>query len=202
MHPLMSAKRLSDALVGILLLTALLMGGQAMEIKLKALLAPILIASAWEETLEHPQRVVKPWPWSDTWPVARLQVPAHGIDLPVLYGDSGNALAFAPGHAQASALLGRRGVAVVSAHRDTHFAFLAEAAVGEVVRVQLPQGNWRRYQIMSTRVADSRREFLSSESREEVLLLVTCYPFDAINAGGPLRYVVRAVAMEHPISEV
>jgi len=25
------------------------------------------------------------------------------------------------------------------------------------------------------------------------LVLVTCYPFDAVTAGGPLRYVVAAV---------
>jgi hypothetical protein len=29
-----------------------------------------------------------------------------------------------------------------------------------------------------------------------MLTLVTCYPFDAINRGGPLRYVVTAVAWD------
>src|SRR5688500_11563212 len=39
----------------------------------KAWLAQRLIASAWARTLEG-EREVKPWPWADTWPVARLKV--------------------------------------------------------------------------------------------------------------------------------
>ena len=29
---------------------------------------------------------MKPWPWADTWPVARLVVPSLGIDQIVLEG--------------------------------------------------------------------------------------------------------------------
>jgi len=28
-----------------------------------------------------------------------------------------------------------------------------------------------------------------------MLTLITCYPFDALNPGGPLRYVVRAAGL-------
>ena len=66
-------------------------------IKAKAWLAPVLIERAWLASLDNPGARVKPWPWADTWPVARLRVPAEGVDLLVLEGDSGNALAFGPG---------------------------------------------------------------------------------------------------------
>jgi sortase A len=38
-------------------------------------------------------------------------------------------------------------------------------------------------------VADINQQTLQDQPG---LLLVTCYPFDAINPGGPLRYVVAA----------
>ncbi len=41
---------------------------------------------------------VKPWPWADTHPVARLIAPAQDADVLVLAGASGRTLAFGPGH--------------------------------------------------------------------------------------------------------
>jgi hypothetical protein len=106
-------------------LCLLLAGGQQLAaagvIKAKAWLAPVLIERAWEESLAK-SGPVPPWPWADTWPVARLQVPAAGVNLLVLAGDSGNALAFGPGHARASAQPGQSGTVVIGGHRDTHFA--------------------------------------------------------------------------------
>ena len=160
-------------------------------IEAKAWLAPHLIQHAWETTLRQPGAVARPWPWADTWPVARLQVPAHGVDLPILAGDSGNALAFAPGHARSSADLGSDGLAVVGGHRDTHFAFLADVEPGQRARLQLPGGDWREYRVVGIRIADVRTETLQAQPGAESLLLVTCYPFASLRANGPLRYVVQ-----------
>ena len=41
-------------------------------------------------------------------------------------------------------------------------------------------------------VVDSRRGSLLLDTDVAVLSLVTCYPFDAEDAGGPMRYVVTA----------
>ena len=80
-------------------------------------MAPLLIERAWQRSLNDGGRPVKPWPWADTWPVARLTVPEQGIELLVLAGDSGNALAFGPGLAPYSTPPGVRGVAVIAGHR-------------------------------------------------------------------------------------
>ena len=37
----------------------------------KAVLAQILLERAWQQTRDGGERV-RPWPWADTWPVARL----------------------------------------------------------------------------------------------------------------------------------
>jgi sortase A len=42
-------------------------------------------------------KVVKPWPWADTWPVARIAVPRLSVQAVVLAESSGQALAFAGG---------------------------------------------------------------------------------------------------------
>ena len=162
-------------------------------IKAKAWLAPVLIEQAWRKTLGGNGAAVKPWPWADTWPVARLRAPAQGVDLLVLAGDSGNALAFGPGHAQASAPLGTRGQSVIGGHRDTHFAFLRYLQTGDALQLQLPAGELRHYRVQASRVLDAQHESLSVTAQHEALLLVTCYPFDAISVGGSLRYAVTAL---------
>ena len=187
------ARNLRRWLALLLLLLGLQQLAGAALIKAKAWLAPVLIETAWAQTLARGGEPVKPWSWADTWPVARLQAPAQEVELLVLAGDSGNALAFGPGHATASATLGAAGLAVIGGHRDTHFAFLRDLPVGALLQLELPDGRWRSYTVESSRVVDASRELLPAGLAEEVLLLVTCYPFDAPQSNGPLRYVVRAI---------
>ena len=54
--------------------------------------------------------------------------------------------------------------------------------------------NQTRYKVIETGIMDSRRGTIALESHEHDVLFVTCFPFDAIQAGGPLRYLVRAEA--------
>lgn len=161
-------------------------------IDLKAVVAQHLISFAWSQS-KAPGAPVRPWPWSDTWPVARLRIPAHGKDLYVLAGASGHALAFGPGLELASAMPGEPGVSVIGGHRDTHFAFLRHLRLGTIVEVERPGGQRIEYRVTSRYVVDASRETLPlQQGLQTQLLLVTCYPFDAIRAGGNLRYVVSA----------
>ncbi|MEJ2619576.1 MAG: hypothetical protein P8163_04805 [Candidatus Thiodiazotropha sp.] len=79
-------------------------------------LAEGLIQLAWQRTLNG-ERQVTPWPWADTWPVARLDSPRLGVSRLVLHGDSGSTLAFGPGWAEQSAPPGAAGRSFLSAHR-------------------------------------------------------------------------------------
>jgi sortase A len=60
--------------------------------------------------------------------------------------------------------------------------------------VELPGGRPTRLTVEATSVVDSRTAVIRSEARVTGLILVTCYPFDAVVPGGPLRYVVTAAA--------
>lgn len=168
---------------------ALAFAGDASWLYAKAWLAQRLLRDAWHDTLAT-QQTQRPWPWADTYPVARLMVASHGIDQIVLNGDAGRTLAFGPGWAEASAATGTRGMQVISGHRDTHFAFLRDVVVGDEITLQSLKGA-ERFRVASLQIADARRETIALEGGD-ALLLVTCWPFDAVVPGGPLRYVVRA----------
>ncbi len=189
-----SPRRLSHAALACLLVA---IGGwqvgAAGWIHAKAWLAQRLLASAWHEA-EASGAAAKPWPWADTRPVARLRVPAHGVDQIVLAGGSGSSLAFAPGHVDGSAVPGEPGLSLIGGHRDTHFAFLEDVAVGDWLTIESATGEIQPYRISATRIVDSRRTRLDPTGAAPALALVTCYPFDAIAPGGPLRYVVFAEA--------
>lgn len=168
--------------------------GGAVWIQGKAWAAQILLERAWSETRGGAGQV-PPWPWADTWLVARLTVPALGIERIVLAGASGRTLAFGPAYLESSAPPGSDGHTVLTGHRDTHFHFLADLALGEIVEIERPDGLRRRYRVRSAVVIDARDAHLLPGDDRAVLSLVTCYPFGAILPGGPLRYVVTATAI-------
>ena len=165
--------------------------GQGAYIPAKAWLAQELMQRAWLRVTAGEDRAA-PWPWADTWPVARLTVKSQDVDLIVLSGGSGRTLAFGPGHLGASALPGETGNAIIAGHRDTHFAFLRDLAPGELIGVETIGGQGHLYEVVSVDVVDSRRGSLVLDTQLSMLSLVTCYPFDELEAGGPLRYVVTA----------
>ena len=165
--------------------------GETAMIAAKAYLSRYLIASAWERTLADGGRH-KPWPWADTWPVARIEF-SDKEGLYILAGGNGAALAFAPGHMSGTALPGTEGAAVVGGHRDTHFAGLKDSRIGDTLRVQNTGGQWRGYRISGIWTADKRQGPLVIRPEENALYLVTCYPFGALAPpGGSGRFIVKA----------
>jgi sortase A len=159
-------------------------------IHVKAFAAQVLINSAWERA-QNGASDARPWPWADTTPVARLTF-HDWKTLVVLEGSSGRNLAFAPSHDAASVRPGEPGNSVISAHRDTHFRELEHARPGDRIRVERADGSVFVFSVSDVRVVDSRRARLALDGEEPRLTLVTCYPFDAIQPGGPLRFVVTA----------
>ena len=168
--------------------------GSASYIHAKAILAQVLLETAWDKTV-HGQQEVKPWPWADTWPISRLDVPGLGIDRIVLAGASGSSLAFGPGHLFGSSFPGQQGNTVIAGHRDTHFRFLKDIQRGELIQLQSLTGKMIQYKVSETIIVDEKQTEYLANTSENTLTLITCYPFDAIRPGGPLRYLV--IAKQH-----
>ena len=123
----------------LLALAGLILFGQGLTSTPRRWLAQVLLERAFEKTIAT-GRETKPWSWADTWPVARIEVKRLHASTIVLAGSSGQALAFGPGHVERTPDAGERGVAVYSAHRDTHFAFLKNVVVGDEIDVTRSDG--------------------------------------------------------------
>lgn len=171
-----------------LLLVAALVGLDAAWLPAKAALAQALLEDSWQASLAD-GREHRPWPWADAHPVARLRQPRLGLSQVVLSGDGGRPLAFGPGWAESSAAPGTRGTTVISGHRDTHFRWLRELRRGDTLALDTRAGR-RDYTVVGLEVADARVQRIAADPGEDKLLLVTCWPFDAVAPRGPLRYVV------------
>lgn len=178
------------------LLAGSALAAQAAWLPAKAALAQVLLERSWRAA-QADGGVHRPWPWADVAPVARLEVPRLGVTRIVLAGDSGRALAFAPGWSESTARPGRVGLGVISAHRDTHFRFLRDLVVGDRVEVGHARGA-RAYRVESMHVVDTRSARIAVDAEVDGLLLVTCWPFDALAARGPLRYVVELRPLASP----
>jgi sortase A len=165
--------------------------GDGLYIQAKAWLAQELIAHAWSRTLAG-EAQAKPWPWADTWPVARLTVPRLGVERYVLEGAHGSSLAFGPGHASFTPRPGEAGNSMIGGHRDTHLAFLGELDPGDEVLVERADGRTVTYRVAESLVLHRSEVWIARQEGPARLTLVTCYPLDAWRAGGDQRYAVIA----------
>ena len=158
----------------------------------KAIIAQYLLNSSWNKArFDTVDSAHKPWPWADTWPVAKLIVPEHDIEQIILAGDSGSSLAFGPGLSLAGVAPNTPGTALISGHRDTHFQFLKDIQLNDTLYLQTAVQT-ERYQVYDLQIVDSKNYKVQTYADEQTLVLATCYPFDAVTAGGTLRYLVFA----------
>ena len=144
----------------------------------------------------RPAAHVKPWSWADTWPVARIEVHALGASAIVLAGSSGQALAFGPGHVELTPDAGERGTAVYSAHRDTHFRFLKDVAIGDEIAVTRRDGETFRYRVDAHLGRAFRPLRHRSAGRGHNLVLSTCWPLDAATPGRCAIWCMRTWSKE------
>jgi sortase A len=180
----------------VLLLAGLLLFGQGAYIHAKALVAQMLLRHAFEQTIVTGHDI-KPWSWADTWPIARIEIKRLHADAIVLAGSSGQALAFGPGHIELTPDAGERGVAVYSAHRDTHFRFLEDVIVGDEIDVTRSDGRTFRYRVDGSAVVRFDASGIDPNSSGYELVLSTCWPFDAVTSG-PDRYILHATMIPSP----
>ncbi|MCS6159346.1 class GN sortase [Shewanella baltica] len=192
--------------VGLFLIGATLLG-KGLYMQAKAHFAQYLIEQAWTKTLADGQSH-KPWSWADTYPVAKLSIyreqAAANSDIEaelndslyVLAGASGRNLAFGPSLVLSSAPAGQKGNTVIAGHRDTHFAILNGMAVGRRLSLQTLKGNNIIYEVVATQVVHETETQFMAPSDDNRLTLITCYPFDALQGGAELRFVVQAIPVE------
>jgi sortase A len=152
----------------------------------KSRLAQLLLDRAWRR-MRNGQARVRPWPWADSWPVARLSGAGGAVYIlahtaRTLYG---------PGLVAGSATPGSAGNSIIAGDRETPVRFL-QLLADNTVTVETADGATRHYRIVDRRVLDARQIDPLPARTVPMLTLVTDYPFDG-NAGA-LRYVVTAIS--------
>ena len=122
--------------------------------------------------------------------IGRIEIPRLFLSAIVVEGIDGTALRRAVGHIPGTALPGQPGNVGLAGHRDTFFRSLQDLRVNDEVQLSTLKGNFT-YEIESLMVVEPDYVTAIAPSSENVLTLVTCYPFSFIGTA-PKRFVARA----------
>ncbi|MDM8560000.1 class D sortase [Candidatus Parabeggiatoa sp. HSG14] len=166
---------------------------QGKEVYVQSWLAHSLLHTAWVRTQASGHQV-KPWPWANTWPLARLYVPRLNLDQIILSRANEGMSAFALGHSDSSVQPGELGNSVLNAvHHNTYFSFLKSLKLGDMLVLEsFRSGRWH-YQISAIYIVDKTDTYWVEPSLNRRLTLVSCYPCTGKNNR---RYVVIAEEVE------
>ena len=122
--------------------------------------------------------------------IGRLSVPRLHLSAMVREGIDQDTLQLAIGHIPATALPGQAGNVGVAGHRDTFFRGLKDLRTEDEIQFSTLSGDFK-YVVESLIVVPPDNVGVLAPSSENVLTLVTCYPFSYIGTA-PKRFVVRA----------
>ena len=160
----------------------------AAAIPASAVAGQALLEQAFSQRVEGHAKPA-PWPGADVAPVARISVARLGVREVVLAGGSDRALAYGPTVVGAHAPGGSSPVVVMAAHRDTHFRFMRNLVVGDIVRVETTGGEVTRYRVVSFETVRWDQFKVPVAPQHKLLALATCYPF-----AGPGHRTLRRIA--------
>ncbi len=122
--------------------------------------------------------------------IGRLEIPRLLLSLAVIEGVDNATLRHAVGHIPGTALPGEPGNVGVAGHRDTFFRPLKDVRIKDEIQFSTPKGDFK-YEVESLRVVDPDNVGVLAPSGENVLTMVTCYPFYYVGSA-PKRWIVRA----------
>jgi len=179
-----------------LLISGTLLCLHASWLPVKAWLSQQLISYSWQQSLlasssaEYIQ--VKPWPWADTFPIAQLSFQRLNKNIVVLNGGDPTTLAFSAGAVAPFNQVNRNNPLVVAGHRDSHFSFLEDVVMSDVISLTDRHGRSQLYQVEAVDIIDASVGDLPLAADDSSLVLITCYPFNNATSGSNERYVITA----------
>lgn len=178
---------LSKALV----VSGLLLSANASWLPIKGWLSQQLISQSWQETQQN-QGQVKPWPWADTFPLAKLAIPRLKQQLVVLNGGDPTTLAFSAGAiAPFNDMTGHQPI-VIAGHNDSHFSFLEDILMDDIISLTDKFGQNQLYIVEAINIIDASSGEMPLLADDTSLTLITCYPFNHAITNSNERYVITA----------
>jgi sortase A len=122
--------------------------------------------------------------------IGRIEILRLEVSVVVVEGIGKAALRRAVGHIPGTGLPGRPGNIGIAAHRDTFFRPLRNIRRDDIITLTTLRGEYH-YRVVSTKVVKPSDIAVLDSDANEVLTLVTCYPFYFVGAA-PDRFIVRA----------
>jgi sortase A len=122
--------------------------------------------------------------------IGRIEIPRLLFSVVVVEGVEKTNLQRAVGHIPGTVLPGEAGNVGLAGHRDTFFRPLKDLRIKDEVQLSTLKGIFK-YEVESLRVVEPDNIGVLAPSGENVLTLVTCYPFYFVGAA-PKRWIVRA----------
>ena len=123
-------------------------------------------------------------------PLARIEISSVGLAAMIMEGVDGKTLRHAVGHIPGTSLPGQPGNVALAGHRDTFFRGLRNIHKDDEVTLTTLHGFYR-YRVDSTQVVEPQATEVLDNSVDDILTLVTCYPFYFVGPA-PKRFIVRA----------
>lgn len=123
-------------------------------------------------------------------PIGRIEIPRLRLSVVVMGGVDTRTLRRSVGHIPGTALPGESGNVGLAGHRDTFFRALKDLKIKDEIQISTEKGGFK-YEVVWLRVVDPENVGVLAPSGENVLTLVTCYPFSFVGPA-PKRWIVRA----------
>jgi sortase A len=122
--------------------------------------------------------------------LGRIEISRVGLKAMVQEGIDERTLRHAVGHIPGTPLPGQRGNVAFAGHRDTFFRGLRNVRLGDEITVTTLNGTYN-YHVNSTKVVKPEETEVLDATNDDILTLVTCYPFNFVGSA-PRRFIVRA----------
>jgi sortase A len=122
--------------------------------------------------------------------IGKILIPRLGITAVVDEGVDSKTLALSVGHIPSTVLPGQPGNVGIAGHRDTFFRPLRNIQRNDIITLTTLRGEYS-YRVVSTKVVGPYDIAVLDSDGNEILTLVTCYPFYFVGSA-PDRFIVRA----------
>ena len=138
----------------------------------------------WDEIPEHLRPLVQsmaevPIPTPGPEQANRIQIPAIGVDAPVVQGDGDEQLKKGVGQNYSSANPGKSGNVILSAHNDVYgeiFRDLDQLEAGDEIVIHTNQRAYT-YVVMNTQVVEPTFVKVMDQTPDATVTLISCYPY-------------------------
>jgi sortase A len=117
----------------------------------------------------------------------RLEIPRLNMSVMVMEGARDNVLRLGAGHVPGTPL-------AIAGHRDSFFRPLKDIKVNDTIRFTGPGQTVSEYRVVSTKIVGPKDVSVLDRNSEDLMTLITCYPFYYIGPA-PKRFIVEAAKM-------